>query len=78
MDMKSETRQKIKWDTEFGQFEATLWDGTITDIRMCLQGSLVEGTHFYCASDKNAHKFVKEVHRCLGELLEHISNVAAY
>lgn len=65
-------RVTLKWDIQststLGLFEATLWDGLITDVRMCKNGSSLGSEALYTTI--GSEEFLREVHRCLGELLE--------
>ena len=67
---KQEAKQTIlKWDVKgFGLFEATIWDGTLTDCRMCENGSLVGSNGLYSSNVQ----FLKHVHEALGDLLKEL------
>lgn len=68
-------RVVLQWDTKQGKeklglFEVTIWNNKITDIRMCRYGSQISGSAL-TASD-GSELFLREVHRCLGELLAYL------
>ena len=65
------TQEVVKWDNEFGIFEATLRDGKVTEVRMCKEGSNAGDGESLWAT-KGCEPFLREIHKCLGELLEHI------
>lgn len=70
MIITDEKRRVIKWDVpEFGLFEATIWDGKLTDFRCCENGSLIEtGNSVYNTNPK----FLERVRDAITDLLEQL------
>lgn len=66
MDVTEQKRKIIKWDyKDFGLFEATIWDGKLTDYRACLSGSLP-------SINTDNIEFLKKVRDSINELLKHV------
>lgn len=65
-----EKRKVIKWDVpEFGLFEATIWDGKLTDFRCCEHGSLIEVGN--CIYNTNP-EFLEKVRDTITDLLKEL------
>lgn len=61
----------LKWDADkFGLFEAIIWDGKITDVRMCRNGSSLSSEALWATG--GSEEFLKEIYKCLGELIEYL------
>lgn len=71
MEKHESKRIVLKWNIDkFGLFEVIIWDGKITDVRMCKNGSLLESEVLWATSGSEG--FLKEVYKCLGELLQYM------
>lgn len=71
MQITKANRETIKWNINgMGLFEATIWDGRITDIRMHRQGSPLDGQRLWAS--QGCEEFLRAVHGALGDLLDHL------
>ena len=70
MEVKRYTQETLRWEFEgYGLFEATIWDGRITDLRFHRTGS--ENDEMLWAS-KGSEDFLKCVYKALGETLDYL------
>ena len=66
-------RESLGWDFKgMGLFEATIWDGKLTDIRFCRKGSSVTSEVLWAST--GCEGFLKSVYQALGELIGHIDS----
>lgn len=66
-------RESLGWDFKgMGLFEATIWDGKITDVRFFRKGSNVTSEVLWASN--GCEEFLKFVYQALGDLLEHIES----
>ena len=71
MQVTKASREIIRWDIKgMGLFEATIWDGRITDVRMHRQGSNLDGERLWASN--GCEEFLRVVHNALGDLLDHL------
>lgn len=69
MKVKKCVQEVCEWSFQkYGKFEATFWDGKITDVRFYRSGSTGEGLWAVHGSED----FLKCVHKALGELLKKV------
>jgi len=67
MEKQIKERKILSWQTEFGLFEAVIWDGILTDFRACESGS----SPTICNSNQ---AFLKEVAKAINELLAELNH----
>lgn len=67
MEKKVSEQKILKWENDFGLFEATIWDGKLTDFRACESGS--SPTIYNSNPD-----FLKEVANAINELLAELNH----
>ena len=73
MEIQKAHREILGWNFEgMGLFEATIWDGKITDIRFCRKGSSMTSEVLWAST--GCEEFLKFVYEALGELLGHIDS----
>ncbi len=69
---------RITWEKNggFGLFEASIINGKIDDVRLLRHGSDPDSEGFHCsgAEGDSTERFITEVHRALGQLLDYLKN----
>ena len=71
MKVQKGNQEILTWDfKDMGLFQATVWDGKITDVRFCRKGSNISSENLWASN--GCEEFLKFVYEALGELLGHI------
>jgi hypothetical protein len=61
---KTETKV-LKFDSEYGLSEATITNGELSDLRICKNGSNVNGVGLFVQDEK----FLKHIKKCVDDTL---------
>ncbi len=73
MEIINAKQTRLKWkfpQGPAGLFEAIIWNGKITQVNMCKNGSSESGDSLHAY--EHSENFLRQVYTALGELLQHL------